>query len=155
MAVSYGTYIITYSCAVVTRWKVSFSVSVMISKYWKILTIVKNQERLVLILCVWSVDFPTRNVRVCSNVMTSLTAISLEVIIGGTYCWDVKVGADLPPCYCFKGQGSLWWLVWVSRGTVCFEFHHCYTKHLELTLSFLNGSDTSYIHQEFWCYLVQ
>lgn len=33
--------------------------------------------------------------------------------------------------------------------TVCFEFHHCYTKHLELTLSFLNGSDTSYIHQEF------
>lgn len=33
---------------------------------------------------------------VCSNVMTSLTAISLEVIIGGTYCRDVKVGADLP-----------------------------------------------------------
>lgn len=118
---------------------VSWSVSIE-----KFLQLVKNQERLVLILCVWSVDFPTRNVRVCSNVMTSLTAISLEVIIGGTYCRDVKVGADLPPCYCFKGQGSLWWLVWVSRGTDCFEFHHCYTKHLELTLSFLNGSDTSY-----------
>lgn len=144
MAVSYGTYIITYSVqwlqdgrflSLLASWSVSIE---------KFLQLVKNQERLVLILCVWSVDCPTRNVRVCSNVMTSLTAISLEVIIGGTYCRDVKVGADLPPCYCFKGQGSLWWLVWVSRGTVCFEFHHCYTKHLELTLSFLNGSDTSH-----------
>lgn len=43
--------------------------------------------------------------RVCSNVMTSLTAISLEVIIGGTYCRDVKVGADLPPLLLFQGSG--------------------------------------------------
>lgn len=57
--------------------------------------------------------------RVCSNVMTSLTAISLEVIIGGTYCRDVKVGVDLPPCYCFKGQGSLWWLVGLSVKRYC------------------------------------
>lgn len=71
----------------------------------KFLQLVKNQECLLLILCVWSVDCPTRNVRVCSNVMTSLTAISLEVIIGGTYCRDVKVGADLPPSLLFQGSG--------------------------------------------------
>lgn len=88
----------------------------------KFLQLVKNQERLVLILCVWSVDFPTRNVRVCSNVMTSLTAISLEVIIGGTYCRDVKVGADLPPSLLFQGSGvsmvvglsvKRYWLFWI------------------------------------------